>query len=130
MVTRRQKHSVGRIAIGAPDVNAFDDTSFAASTQISNGQAGMVLVILPGTDPDIAAQWHPTKNGDVTPDQVTASSGTKAWRICHKGPDHEWQATIGNRTTGHGCSTCAGEERLGHQLVGGTSTPLSPPSGT
>ena len=29
------------------------------------------------THPDIAAQWHPTKNGDQTPSDVTPGSGKK-----------------------------------------------------
>ena len=27
------------------------------------------------THPELAAQWHPTKNGDVTPDEVIAGNG-------------------------------------------------------
>ena len=55
--------------------------------------------------PDIAAQWHPTRNGDRTPDRVTAGSGTKAWWKCPSG--HEWQARVDNRTSkSSGCPTC------------------------
>ena len=28
--------------------------------------------------PELAAQWHPTKNGDLTPEKVTAGSSKKA----------------------------------------------------
>jgi len=52
------------------------------------------------TNPDIAAEWHPTKNGDLTPEQVVAGSNKKAWWKCPKGPDHEWLAMLSSRT-GH-----------------------------
>ena len=55
--------------------------------------------------PDVAAQWHPTKNGDVTPDQVLAGSHRKAWWICDHG--HEWQAIVKSRTRGTGCPVCS-----------------------
>jgi hypothetical protein len=56
--------------------------------------------------PEIAAQWHPTKNGSLTPDQVVAGSNKKAWWICPKGSDHEWEAQIGARANGRGCHFC------------------------
>jgi hypothetical protein len=48
--------------------------------------------------PLVAAQWHPTKNGTLTPDDVTRGSDRRVWWRCPKGPDHEWEATIGTRT--------------------------------
>ena len=42
--------------------------------------------------PDLAAMWHPTKNGEVTPDDVTAGSGKKFWWKCGEGDDHEFEA--------------------------------------
>ncbi len=58
--------------------------------------------------PEIAEQWHPTKNGNLTPSGVTASSNKKVWWKCPEGPDHEWPTTINNRTgLTHGCPVCA-----------------------
>ena len=58
--------------------------------------------------PDIAAQWHPTHNGDITPDQVVAGSNTKFWFKCNEGPDHEWEAYLSSRTkNASGCPFCA-----------------------
>tara|TARA_Y100000310_G_scaffold72876_1_gene69028 strand:- start:3654 stop:3893 length:240 start_codon:yes stop_codon:yes gene_type:complete len=34
------------------------------------------------THPEIAAQWHLTKNEDLTPYDVTAGSGRKVWWKC------------------------------------------------
>jgi hypothetical protein len=60
--------------------------------------------------PDLISQWHPTKNGDLTPDKVTAHSGQKAWWVCPLG--HEWEATIASRSNGGGCPICAGKQVL------------------
>lgn len=38
--------------------------------------------------PEIAAQWHPTKNGTCTAHDVTSGSRRKIWWICDKG--HAW----------------------------------------
>lgn len=53
--------------------------------------------------PDVAAQWHPTRN-DVAPSEVPPKTRAKAWWLCPEG--HEWQAIIGNRVYGNGCPVC------------------------
>jgi len=56
--------------------------------------------------PDIAKEWHPTKNGNLTPFNFTPGSGRKVWWKCEKG--HEWDARIANRATlGRGCPYCS-----------------------
>ena len=63
---------------------------------------------LSALSPQIAAQWHPDKNGALTPDQVTNHSSAKAWWRCEKG--HVWQAVIRSRSIlGAGCPVCAGK---------------------
>lgn len=59
--------------------------------------------------PDLARQWHSTKNGELTPYDVTPGSNRKAWWKCNQG--HKWQATIANRANGTGCSKCYREKR-------------------
>ena len=54
--------------------------------------------------PEIAKEWHPTKNGDKTPDMFSSKNGYRAWWICKFG--HEWNATIHDRTSGTGCPEC------------------------
>ena len=73
--------------------------------------------------PAVAAQWHPTRNGDVTPADVTAGSNKKFWWKCPVTEDHEWKTGLGNRTRlGSGCPDCtltprsAQEMRLAHEL--------------
>jgi hypothetical protein len=59
------------------------------------------------THPKLAKEWHPTKNGDLTPDKVTSGSERKVWWKCPKGPDHEWQARIDHRAkVSSGCPRC------------------------
>jgi len=55
------------------------------------------------THPEIAKQWHKTKNGKLTPNDVLAGSETKVWWKCNKG--HEYQATIYSRQKGN-CPIC------------------------
>jgi hypothetical protein len=73
---------------------------------------GLVVVLsncLATLDPQLSKEWHPTKNGDLTPFDVTNKSGKKVWWKCDKGDDHEWKATIGNRAKGNDCSVCHGK---------------------
>ena len=60
--------------------------------------------------PKLASEWHPTKNGLITPHDVTWGSQKPAWWICNKGPDHEWRASITSRHRGQGCACCAGKK--------------------
>lgn len=60
--------------------------------------------------PELAAQWHPTKNLPLTPDQVTRGSHRSVWWRCGKG--HEWRAAVKSRTAGSGCPVCAGRKLL------------------
>ena len=57
-------------------------------------------------NPSLAKQWHPIKNNDLTPAEVTAGSGKKVWWKCDE--EHEWQANIGSRNRGTNCPYCAG----------------------
>ena len=55
--------------------------------------------------PEIAKEWHPTKNGTLKPTDVTSGSGKKVWWICPSG--HEYKASIHDRGSGHtNCSIC------------------------
>ena len=58
-------------------------------------------------NPDLAKQWHPTQNGDLTPYNVLPHSNKKVWWKCEEG--HEWKATINNRTNGRNCPYCSGQ---------------------
>lgn len=56
--------------------------------------------------PNVAAEWHPTKNA-IKPDEITADHVMNAWWTCPNG--HEYQATVRARTQGNRrCTTCYG----------------------
>lgn len=55
--------------------------------------------------PEIAREWHPTLNPDLTPRDVVPGSEKEVWWRCANG--HEWQAEVANRTSGVGCKVCS-----------------------
>jgi superfamily II DNA or RNA helicase len=62
---------------------------------------------LAATSPAVAAEWHPKRNGEVTPAQVDADHLMNAWWLCPNG--HEYQATVRSRARGNRrCPTCYG----------------------
>ncbi len=71
--------------------------------------------ILPGYNdlqsklPELAKEWHPTKNGTLKPNMVSCGSGKKVWWLCKNG--HEWQAIIRDRSKGNGCPYCSGRKK-------------------
>ena len=56
--------------------------------------------------PEIAAEWHPTKNGDLTPENFSIGSNIKAWWLCPV-CGHEWKTSISHRSKGEKCPICA-----------------------
>ncbi len=74
--------------------------------------------VLPGFNdlatlrPELAAQWHPTLNENLTPEMVTYGSNQQVWWL---GPcGHTWKASIKHRTSkdATGCPVCAGRTRI------------------
>lgn len=73
-------------------------------------------ILIPGENdlatlfPDLANEWHPTKNGHITPDMIKSRVSTKYWWKCAT-CGHEWQAAVCNRTRipPTGCPKCAKE---------------------
>lgn len=61
--------------------------------------------------PELLIQWHPDKNGSLTPDEITSGSQRKIWWRCDQG--HEWQSMPYERAKrGTGCPYCAGKRIL------------------
>lgn len=58
--------------------------------------------------PEIAGQWHATKNHGLLPSEVPAHSTRKVWWVCDNG--HEWRSQIAARTRGAGCPICSGRQ--------------------
>lgn len=57
--------------------------------------------------PKLAKMWHPTKNGELTPEKVSASSTeAKYWFVCEN--KHEFQSSTNNKKNGKKlCSYCS-----------------------
>ncbi len=69
------------------------------------------------TDPELAAQWHPTKNGLLTPQNVTRGSFRKIWwflpyddTATGKHFDFVWKESLNKRTSGCGCPYLSGHK--------------------
>ena len=59
--------------------------------------------------PELISEWHPTKNGKLTPWDITSRSNRLIWWKCKKG--HEWECSANNRfknNTRCGCPYCSG----------------------
>ena len=57
--------------------------------------------------PKLLREWHPSKNGDLKPDEFTYGSIVKVWWLCSKG--HSYNTRILSRTSSKtGCPYCSG----------------------
>ncbi len=91
-----------------------DDCPFLSKTRPKVWQGFNDLVTV---NPELAMEWHPTKNGDLKPSDVTCGSSTKVWwlysydvpddypveSLCGKHFDFEWPAIVGSRNSGADC---------------------------
>ena len=59
------------------------------------------------TNPEIASEWHPTKNGNLKPNDFKIGSDKIVWWICKRG--HEWKTNIYHRQL-TGCPECIKEK--------------------
>lgn len=62
--------------------------------------------------PEIAMEWHPTKNGNITPQMVSYGSEKQYWFQCKLG--HEYKQTICSKTGKNKtkCPYCSGQKLL------------------
>jgi hypothetical protein len=61
------------------------------------------------THPDVALEWHSSKNGTLTPDAVISGSTKVVWWQCWNDPRHEGQTRVQNRTRLRSpCPICSG----------------------
>ncbi len=64
--------------------------------------------------PDVAADWHPLRNGGLNAGDVSANSHQMIWWQCPAG--HEWQQTpnaritLAKRGSSFSCPTCSGHD--------------------
>lgn len=64
-------------------------------------------------NPELAKEWHPIKNGSLTPTNISYSSNKKVWWLGKCG--HEWEAILNNRINGNSCPICY--ENTGRKIV-------------
>ena len=75
---------------------------YCAGKRVTDGNRLSVLF------PELVEEWHPTKNGKLTPADVSYGSGKKCWWVCGEG--HQWSTVVSYRTLdGTGCPYCAGK---------------------
>ena len=72
---------------------------------------------LASTEETLAREWHPTKNGSLTPENITSKSEKKVWwYLPYDDPetgkhfDFEWRERVYNRANGRGCPYLSGRE--------------------
>jgi DNA-directed RNA polymerase subunit RPC12/RpoP len=76
-----------------------------------SGQAALAgFNDLASKKPAAAAEWDYEKNGMLTPEMVTASSGRVVWWRCSRG--HSWRTSIAHRHRGSLCPYCSGKKVL------------------
>jgi len=73
------------------------------------------------TAPEVLERWHPTKNGSLSPGDITAGSKRKVWWHCEKG--HEWQSPAYSAKGGLSCPYCAGKRVIPGQTDLATTHP-------
>ena len=66
--------------------------------------------------PEIAKEWHPTKNGNLKPEYLDSHAHVDAWWICSK-CNNEYFKPVNRRTDirphqAGGCPYCSGQRRL------------------
>ena len=58
--------------------------------------------------PDLAKEWHPTKNRQQKPGDIVSGSGKKVWWQCQTDKKHCWSAPVYRRTKlRSGCPYCS-----------------------
>lgn len=60
------------------------------------------------TDPELAKEWHPTKNGNLKPSDVFKGGKYKYWWICSEG--HSFQKRLYEKKLGNGCPYCSSKK--------------------
>jgi hypothetical protein len=67
--------------------------------------------------PELAKQWHPTKNGNLNPSDITSKSGKSVWWQCQKDKEHFWKSKVSNRSNGRNCPYCTLTPQSRQELI-------------
>lgn len=75
--------------------------------------------------PELAEEWHPTKNGDLSPSHYLPKSHKKVWWQCKSNSHHEWETSVGHRQR-TGCPVCANRQiKVGQNDLATTNPELA-----
>lgn len=86
------------------DINVERDMSQIYTSYINTRKAQSLQSIFP----DIAVEWHPSKNGNLTAEMVAPKSNKTVWWLGSCG--HEWQMPVVQRTYQNcNCPICSGK---------------------
>ena len=109
-IVYRSSSSFASTGINTPSPPTIPSASTTSTTAASarlfvRKRKGMTLA---ECNPNLASEWHPWRNGSITPSDVTTGSNVKYWWKCEAAEDHEWQATVRMRLRANtGCPCCA-----------------------
>ncbi|MCM3387344.1 zinc-ribbon domain-containing protein [Ureibacillus chungkukjangi] len=98
------------------DMKVYNKTSNNCNCPYCTGKRVNETNSLSSIRPDIAAEWHPTKNGSLTPHDVTCGSHRNIWWKCSKG--HEWKTKVETRTKNNGTNCPFCQEHCNQVLIG------------
>lgn len=92
--------------------NARIDSRMRSDCPYCSGQSANHTNSLASLRPDIAAQWHPVLNDNLTPHDVTCGKDTRVWwlGLC----SHKWESPISDRAKENGtnCPYCAPNSKV------------------
>ena len=89
-----------------PDVNiARDSGEIYSLIEYSEKEKSLKSIA-----PDIAAMWHPVKNGKLTPEYVSYMSSKVVWWLGKCG--HEWRSPVAYEASSGLCPYCSGKRIL------------------
>ena len=81
---------------------------------------------LANTNPKLASEWHPTKNGNLTPYDVVEQTNKKIWWKCNKGDDHVWKTQASARVNqNQNCPVCANRKVVKSNCLANTNPKLA-----
>ena len=86
----------------APSTRTLNGCPYCAGKKILAGYNDLETL-----NPELAKEWHPTKNNGVLPSQISPNSKKRVWWLGRCG--HEWEARIYHRNRGSGCLYCTGQ---------------------
>ena len=78
---------------------------YCANQSVISGENDMATL-----SPEMRKRWHPDKNGELKPTDITAGSRRRVWWQCERG--HAWQAPPYSIKAGSACPYCSGRNAI------------------